>query len=148
MRQVKLIVVHCSDSDDSLDFGFKDVDEWHRQRGWLSPSGISCGYHYIVRRDGRIEPGRPESEDGAHCQGNNSNSIGICWIGRKQIGNDQYKSLLKKLRDICDRHGISVEKVLGHCETESGKAQGKTCPNLSMPHVRADLLFTLGDDKC
>jgi N-acetylmuramoyl-L-alanine amidase len=147
-RIIKRVVVHCSDSDDSLDFGFKDVDEWHRQRGWLSPSGISCGYHYIIKRDGKIEAGRPESEVGSHCQGANSDSIGICWIGRKQMSNAQRKSLLKKLRDICDRHNIKIDKVYGHCEMESGKAQGKTCPNIDMNFVRAELLFELGDKKC
>lgn len=144
MRKIDKIVVHCTDSDDSLDIGFREVDEWHRQRGWLSPSGISCGYHYIVRRDGRIEKGRPEDEVGAHCEGQNSSSIGIVWVGRKQISKDQWMSLLNKLRDICDRHGIGVEKVFGHTEFNPHK----TCPNLSMPHVRAELLFTPGDNQC
>lgn len=142
-RKIDKIVLHCTDSDDSLDIGFREVDEWHRQRGWLSPSGISCGYHYIVRRDGKIEKGRPESEIGAHCEGQNSKSIGIVWVGRKQIAKPQYESLLKKLRDIIDRHGISIEKVYGHTEFNPHK----TCPNLSMPFVRANLLFTVGDKK-
>lgn len=144
MRKIDKIIVHCTDSDDSLDIGFREVNQWHKERGWLSPSGISCGYHYIVRRDGRIESGRPEDEVGAHCQGQNSTSIGIVWVGRKQIGKTQYKQLLNKLRDICDRHSVSVDNVFGHSEFNAGK----TCPNLSMPHVRADLLFTKGDNKC
>jgi N-acetylmuramoyl-L-alanine amidase len=141
MRQIDKIIVHCTDSDDSLDIGYREVNEWHKARGWLSPSGISCGYHYIVRRDGRIEIGRPESEIGAHCEGQNSHSIGIVWVGRKQIAKPQWDSLLKKLRDIMDRHSVKIDKVYGHTEFNPNK----TCPNLSMPHVRAELLFVKGD---
>ena len=144
MRKIDKIIVHCTDSDDSLDIGFREVNQWHKERGWLSPSGISCGYHYIVRRDGRIESGRPEDEVGAHCKGENSHSIGISWVGRKQFGSGQYEGLLNKLRDICDRYDIGVEQVYGHFEFDSHK----TCPNLSMPHVRAELLFTIGGNKC
>jgi len=31
-----------------------DIDGWHKDKGW---KGI--GYHYVVRRDGTVEPGRP-----------------------------------------------------------------------------------------
>ena len=32
----------------------KIIDKWHKERGW---SGI--GYHYVIKRDGQIELGRP-----------------------------------------------------------------------------------------
>ena len=141
MRAIKKIYVHVTDSDDSLDIGFREVDEWHRQRGWLSDSGISCGYHYIVRRDGRIEVGRPEQEVGSHVKGHNSTSIGIVWVGRKHIGSEQLNQMLVLIKRTMERHGIPVENVLGHYEVDSGK----TCPNLGMDHIRAELLFTKVD---
>jgi N-acetylmuramoyl-L-alanine amidase len=73
---VKFIVVHCSATAPSADVGLVDIDRWHRLRGFLS-----CGYHYIVRRDGRIEEGRKLTERGAHVEGHNHESIGICLIG-------------------------------------------------------------------
>ncbi|MDE6269360.1 MAG: N-acetylmuramoyl-L-alanine amidase, partial [Muribaculaceae bacterium] len=53
-----------------------DVDRWHRARGW---QGI--GYHYLVGLDGTVWPGRPESEQGAHCKGHNAASLGVCYVG-------------------------------------------------------------------
>ena len=52
------------------------VHRWHRQRGW---SGI--GYHFLVRKNGTVEQGRPENKTGAHASGHNYDSIGICFEG-------------------------------------------------------------------
>jgi N-acetyl-anhydromuramyl-L-alanine amidase AmpD len=137
MRTIKKLIVHCSDSDDSLDIGFREIDEWHRQRGWLSPSGISCGYHFIIRRFGKIDLGRPLDEIGAHCKGQNSDSIGICVVGRKKFDPVQLDVLMKKINDLRKQYNIPVEKVFGHYEFEPNK----TCPNMDMVRLRAELLF-------
>mgnify|MGYP000657493275 CR=1 FL=1 len=143
MANIKKVIIHCTDSEDSLDFGFRDIDEWHRQNGWLSDSGISCGYHWIVRRNGAIEAGRPETERGAHVKGHNTGSLGIVWVGKKVPGPKQYNELLKKIREIIDRYGLEVTDVYGHKEFDNKK----TCPNLNMHQLRAELLFTRGEDK-
>ena len=39
------------------------------------------GYHYVIRRDGNIEVGRPADMIGAHTSGQNSYSLGICYEG-------------------------------------------------------------------
>ena len=154
MRAIKRVVVHCSDSDDSLDIGRKEIDGWHKQRGFVSPTGIHIGYHWVVRRDGSIEAGRPESEVGAHVKGHNSNTIGVVWVGRKAPSAEQYRALLNKLRDICDRYKIKIENVVGHRElspdldgdgTVEANEWTKTCPNLDTTLLRADLLFTKGN---
>jgi N-acetylmuramoyl-L-alanine amidase len=137
-RVIKKIIVHCTDSPDDLDIGFKAVNEWHKERGFESPSGIHCGYHWVVRRDGRVEKGRPESETGAHCKGQNSTSIGVVWVGRKHPTPEQYASLLKTLREVCNRHGLTADQVYGHREFDPGK----TCPNLDVDRLRAEVLFT------
>jgi len=64
-----------------MDVGFEEIDSWHQQRGFKSPSGIHCGYHVIIKRCGMIEQGRPYHEVGAHCRGHNRNSLGICLVG-------------------------------------------------------------------
>ena len=76
MRQINYIIIHCSATKAGQDFRAKDIDRWHRERGW---DGI--GYHKVVDLDGTIEPGRSEAKPGAHCKGHNSDSIGICYIG-------------------------------------------------------------------
>lgn len=138
MRTIKKVVIHCSDSDDSLDIGYKEIDEWHRQRGWLSDSGISCGYHWIIRRSGRVEKGRPEAEVGSHVQGHNSNSIGIVWVGRKKPDPKQIDKLLKLTKSILNIYRLDPTAVYGHYELDPKK----TCPNLDMDWFRAELLFT------
>lgn len=55
----------------------EDIDRWHRARGFCN--GI--GYHYVIRRDGSIENGRPLEMTGAHCKDHNRHSIGICYEG-------------------------------------------------------------------
>ena len=76
MRQINYIIIHCSATKAGQDFRAKDIDIWHRERGW---DGI--GYHKVIDLDGTIEPGRSEAKPGAHCKGHNSDSIGICYIG-------------------------------------------------------------------
>lgn len=77
MRVITLIIVHCSAVRPWQKSGYCEIDRWHRQRGFKN----GCGYHYIVRRDGTIEEGRPLDMIGAHCQNRNQHSIGICYEG-------------------------------------------------------------------
>jgi N-acetylmuramoyl-L-alanine amidase len=76
MRTINLIVIHCSATKEGKDFKAKDIDKWHKERGFKK-----IGYHYVIDLDGTIERGRQDSEIGAHCTGHNKNSIGICYIG-------------------------------------------------------------------
>ena len=75
-RSISLLIIHCSAVKPDQTSSARQIDRWHRQRGW---NGI--GYHYVVRRDGSIETGRPEWQVGAHCAGHNQHSIGICYEG-------------------------------------------------------------------
>jgi len=143
MRQIKELIIHCTDSCDSLDIGFTEINSWHKDRGWLSPSGISCGYHFIVRRSGTIEAGRPAEEMGAHVRGHNRESLGIVWVGRTNPSSNQLLALLALTRGLMETFDVDVDKVLGHCELYSGK----TCPNLDMNKFRAELLFTKGESN-
>ena len=77
MRIITLIIIHCSAVRPEQESGFREIDRWHRQRGWK----YGCGYHYIIRRDGTIENGRPLEMIGAHCLNHNLHSIGICYEG-------------------------------------------------------------------
>jgi N-acetylmuramoyl-L-alanine amidase len=76
MKHIREIIVHCTATPEGRNVTAKDIDNWHRQRGWRC-----IGYHYVVRLDGRVEPGRGESETGAHCVGHNSISIGVVYAG-------------------------------------------------------------------
>ena len=69
-----LIVLHHSYSKD---VPAAEIHAWHLARGW---AGI--GYHFVIRKDGSIERGRPQDMIGAHAgPGVNGHSIGICLCG-------------------------------------------------------------------
>lgn len=61
----------------------KDVDEWHKLRwpGFTGVDGWHVGYHYVIEWDGTITQTRRHYEEGAHCIGQNTSSIGVCFMG-------------------------------------------------------------------
>lgn len=75
-RTVNLVVVHCAATKPSQNVGVAEIDRWHRARGFLK-----VGYHYVIRKNGNVELGRPEHEAGAHAEGFNRNSLGVCLEG-------------------------------------------------------------------
>jgi N-acetyl-anhydromuramyl-L-alanine amidase AmpD len=152
MKKITHIIVHCSDSETGNAF---IIDGWHKARGWR---GI--GYHYVILRDGTVEAGRPLDDDewiagnevGAHCLGLNECSVGICLIGKKKFTMKQLEAVAFLIFRLMCAHDIPVKRVLGHYETASGKAEGKTCPNFDMDKLRALIDFDvkeppLVDDK-
>ena len=104
--------------------GAATIHQWHLGNGW---SGV--GYHFVVRKDGTIERGRPENTVGAHASGSNSDSIGICFEGnfdsetmgaaQKQAGKELVSHLKKK-------YGIS--KVQKHRDVCATSCPGKNFP--------------------
>lgn len=76
-REITEVVVHWTGTFLNQDIGSEEVHEWHTQRGF---SG--CGYHYIIRKDGRLQRGRPINKVGAHAldNGHNNRSIGISFV--------------------------------------------------------------------
>lgn len=119
------IIIHCSATPEGRPHTAADIDAWHRARGFRC-----IGYHYVVRLDGTVEAGRPESVMGAHCSGHNRGSIGICYIGG--LAKDgltpadtrtpaQREALLGLLRDLRLRHGHL--EVYGHRDFAA-----KACP--------------------
>lgn len=139
MRDIKGIVVHCSASPDSRDLGFKEINQWHKERGYLSPSGVHCGYHYIVRRNGIVERGRPDSEVGAHVKGHNAKTIGVCWIGEKTPTDIQYKALAQIVHALSVKYKVPVDKIQGHKEIAPESL--KECPVIDMNKLRAEVIF-------
>ena len=67
------IILHHAEAKSA---SVEEVNRWHLERGW---TGI--GYHFYIRKDGRIYRGRPEWSVGAHAQGHNKRSVGICCEG-------------------------------------------------------------------
>lgn len=77
MRTINEIIVHCSATPEGQNVTAADIRRWHTVgNGWSD-----IGYHFVVRLDGTVEPGRPLAQTGAHCRGHNARSVGICYVG-------------------------------------------------------------------
>lgn len=101
-----------------------DIHRWHKQRGW---SG--AGYHFLVRKDGKVYRLRPEKYIGAHASGANSDSLGICFEGdfEKEKMPDKQKEAGKDLvAYIKKKYGI--KKVQRHKDVGSTSCPGKNFP--------------------
>ena len=127
MRTITLLIVHCSAVMPDIESGAADIDRWHRAQGWRG--GI--GYHYVVRRDGTVEPGRREEVPGAHCRHHNAHSIGICYEGGlnargrpEDTRTPEQKETLRKLLERLKEDYPEV-RVVGHRDLPGVK---KDCP--------------------
>ena len=126
MRVITLIVCHCSAVRPDQQSSAAQIDSWHRQRGFH----LGIGYHYVVRRDGTIEPGRPEWLTGAHCLNHNAHSIGVCYEGGLDIRGqpadtrtaEQKASMRRLLEDLHGRYPKAL--IVGHRDLDPQKA----CP--------------------
>jgi hypothetical protein len=105
-RPIKLIVVHCSASPNGRWNTAADIDEWHRERGFKrsgplaatwNPKLTSIGYHFVIGTNGAIWTGRNPEEVGAHVEGRNQNSIGICMVGTDSFSAEAWDALKRVL---------------------------------------------------
>lgn len=97
---------------------------------------------------GTIQRGRPDGQVGAHAVGLNARSLGICVIGTYATQGPVlgvWTSLVDACARLCKRYGIPATNVVGHRETASGKAQGKTCPGsaFDLDELRRDVAAKL-----
>lgn len=117
-----LLVVHVTATPPSRDIGAREVDAMHRAKGW---SGI--GYHFVIRRNGKIEPGRALSQVGAHVEGWNSVSVGVSMVcgvdeqGRPQDNRtpEQTLALKQLLAELANK--FPKAKVCGHRDLSRDK---------------------------
>ena len=129
MRKISQVIIHCAYTKPSMDIGVEEINGWHWQRGFMSPYGVSCGYHFVIRRDGTIENGRSLKEVGAHTKGANTSSIGICLsggMGRKggEDSNFTYQQY-DSLRTLCQKLEVDFPGVTFHGHRDFSS---KACP--------------------
>ena len=125
MRTITLIIIHCSAVRPGQRSSADDIDRWHRARGW---KGI--GYHFVIRKDGTIEQGRPIWSQGAHAQGENYHTVGIHVCGNFEIAfptNAQIESLSYLVGWVAEKYDIECtnEGVVGHRDLMSTACPGQ-----------------------
>lgn len=96
-RSITEIVIHCSATPDGKSYTVDDIRKWHKDRGFSD-----IGYHYVVYRNGCVELGRDVDIAGAHVQGHNAHTIGICYIG----GMDKYGKIAKDTRTLAQKASL------------------------------------------
>jgi N-acetylmuramoyl-L-alanine amidase len=122
MRHIDLIVIHCSATREDRTYSEHDLATDHRRRGFKG-----AGYHFYVRKDGKIVTTRPLEQVGAHARGYNANSIGICYEGgldkngkAKDTRTDaQKESLISLIKQLKGKY--KIDKVMGHRDTSPDK---------------------------
>ena len=136
-RFIDLIVIHCSASPDGHSLGnaretaAQVIDRWHAEHGFhrshpsINPELTAIGYHYVIDCDGTVLTGRGEEEIGAHAEGHNANSLGICMVGTRSFTTVQWLALHDLIACLQDKYRNTT--LHGHREYED-----KECPGFDV----------------
>jgi N-acetylmuramoyl-L-alanine amidase len=95
VRPLDKIILHCSATPEGKHFEVETIRKWHLQRGWKD-----IGYHFVIYLDGSVHEGRPIEQVGAHTQGQNTGSIGVCYIGGVAKDAKTAKDTLNEAQEI------------------------------------------------
>jgi N-acetylmuramoyl-L-alanine amidase len=139
VRKILRVVIHqtATKQTASNQATFDAIDRYHREvMGWRK-----IGYHRVIFTDGEVLKGRLDSEIGAHVAGHNADSIGICLIGigdglpvgQGYVTPAQWKALVNVCRELMQRYGVPVERVVGHRDFPGVT---KTCPGFDVGELR------------
>ena len=139
-KDIDAIVIHCSATKEGKDYTVKDIEKWHKERGFKE-----IGYHFVIYRDGSVPAGRELPKDGAHAntpgvsgKSYNLHSIGICYIGGldkdgknpKDTRTDEQKKALRELVDYLMNRYPNIKEVIGHRDTSPDiDGDGEVEPN-------------------
>lgn len=118
------IILHHSLTHDSGTVSWGAIRNYHvNHNGWSD-----IGYHFGIenlRGQTEILMGRFPDQRGAHCRGNNSDSIGICFVGNFDV-EPPSEIVWKKGIMLCKylMEVLHIQTIQGHRELNPGK----TCP--------------------
>lgn len=117
---IKRIIIHHSatTSGDVVSFNNYHINT----NGWYM-----VGYHYVIKKDGTIQQGRPLTVVGAHAGNNNYDSVGICLVGnfeKEKPTEKQYDSLAKLIKYVKEEVGKDLT-VICHRDVNNTACPGK-----------------------
>ena len=115
-RVTDQIVIHHTGNAVDDDLSAAEIDASHKGQGWTC-----IGYHYVIRKDGTVELGRPDWTVGAHAYGNNSHTIGVHVCGNFEEAeptDEQIESLAMLLANLCADYSLPIDRytIVGHRE--------------------------------
>lgn len=126
---MRYLTLHAAATTASMDIGVHEIRQWHLARGWRD-----VGYHYVIRRDGTLECGRPENQTGAHVGGYNTGNIGVCMAGgvkddgktpEDNFTKAQWSALDALLAELHERYPEAL--IMGHNGFPGHESRGCPC---------------------
>ena len=131
-----MIVIHHTGSPD-MDADAKQIHGWHIGNGW-----VGIGYHFVIRKNGKIERGRPQWAVGAHAEGENSHTIGIHLSGdfsAVKPTSIQIEKLALLIANLSAEYGITIDRdhIVGH-----GELMATDCPGDNLQALLDDGTIT------
>ena len=135
-----MIVIHHTGEAD-IDASAEQIDQWHKNN---NPPWAMIGYHYVIRKNGDIERGRPEWAVGSHAYGENYHTIGIHLSGdfmSAQPTKQQINSCAALIRDLCNKYAIPIDRdhIVGHRDL-----MPTSCPGDNL-YFRLDEIISLAN---
>lgn len=117
----KYIVLHHAAMTGSV----KDIHRVHINKGW---AGI--GYHFYIRKDGKIYSGRPLDYIGAHCVGYNATSVGVCFEGNYETTAEMPAAQIKAGQELVEylKKAYPKAAVVRHKDLTATACPGKYFP--------------------
>lgn len=133
-RRIDEIIVHCTATPEGQPRTVEQIRQQHKSQGWSD-----IGYHILVTLDGQAHLGRDMDISGAHAEGHNSHSIGVCYVGgvenrpgvaykdlkakdtRTEAQKATLMALLMDLRKLYPK-----ARIIGHRDVDT---HGKSCPS-------------------
>lgn len=109
---VRYIVWHTAAAP--RDVSAAEIHRWHKARDF-----DLIGYHYVIRKDGTVEHGRPDYMPGAHVRGLNARSLGICFSGHgdeEPLTPAQKRAGVRLTRRLLQQYGLGPDALIGHRE--------------------------------
>lgn len=123
----KMLIVHHLEAE-GANWTVEAIHYMHQTESQFMFAGI--GYHYYIRLDGSIYRGRPDKAIGSHCQGCNTNTLGIAFEGdynkRTEMPTYQYNAWCELKSYLINKYGNM--SVYGHREKGSSE-----CPGVNFP---------------
>lgn len=120
-KTTERIILHHADASSCT---VEEIDRWHKNNGWAK-----IGYHFFVNKKGEIYRGREENAVGAHAEGANYNSIGICAEGKymeEQMPEAQKNAIVELIKYLENKYHIS--KIEKHKDENSTDCPGDNYP--------------------
>jgi len=133
-RRIDEIIIHCTATPEGQPRTVEQIRQQHKAQGWSD-----IGYHILVTLDGQAHLGRDMDISGAHAEGHNSHSIGVCYVGglenrpgvaykdlkakdtRTEAQKATLMTLLMDLRKLYPK-----ARIIGHRDVDT---HGKACPS-------------------